>query len=66
MPKKNGKVAYEEMKKEKPGIKNIFMSGYSKDILDSRGIVSEEINYLFKPVSIFQILKTVREVLDKK
>lgn len=65
MPKKNGRKAFEEIKKEKPGIKHIFMSGYSKDILDSRGIASEKINYIFKPISIFELLRTVREVLDK-
>lgn len=65
MPKKNGRKAYEEINNEKPGIKHIFMSGYSKDMLGSRGIDSEKINYIFKPISIFELLRTVRDVLDK-
>lgn len=40
MPKKNGQTVYKEVAGEKPDIKSIFMTGYSKDILEDKGIVS--------------------------
>ena len=33
MPRKGGKEAFEEMRKENPGLKVIFMSGYAADAI---------------------------------
>jgi CheY-like chemotaxis protein len=65
MPKKSGKAAYEEIKKIKPDIKALFMSGYSTDILSMKRIVGGELNFIVKPVSPTELLKKIREVLDK-
>lgn len=66
MPKKNGKECYEEIKKIKPDIKVIFMSGYTADIIHKKGIIEEGIELLLKPISPNDLLRKVREVLDKK
>jgi signal transduction histidine kinase/CheY-like chemotaxis protein len=64
MPKKNGKAAYEQIRAVKPGIKVIFMSGYTADIIQSKGIISDGIPFLPKPIFPDQLLRKVREVLD--
>jgi len=64
MPKKNGKEAYEEIKKIRPDIKSIFISGYTADIIHEKGILDEEMNFISKPVSPKDLLRKVREVLD--
>ena len=64
MPKKNGKAAYEQIRAVKPGIKVIFMSGYTADIIQSKGIINDGIPFLPKPVFPDQLLRKVREVLD--
>jgi signal transduction histidine kinase/CheY-like chemotaxis protein len=63
MPKKNGKEAYDAIKKIKPEIKAIFISGYSAEIIDEQAIL-EGLNFIGKPVSPEELLFSVREVLD--
>lgn len=65
MPKMNGKEAYEEIKKITPDIKAIFMSGYTANIIHKKGILEEGINFISKPISPNELLRKVREVLDK-
>lgn len=65
MPKKNGKEAYDEMEKVKKGVKAIFMSGYALDILKSKGLDTENIYFISKPVSPIDLIKKIREVLDR-
>jgi signal transduction histidine kinase/ActR/RegA family two-component response regulator len=64
MPKKDGKVVYEEIKKVSPHIKVIFISGYATDILHKKGIIEEGINFISKPMSPDELLIKVREALD--
>jgi len=63
MPKKNGKEAYDAIRKIKPEIKAIFISGYSAEIIDEQAIL-EGLNFIGKPVSPEELLFSVREVLD--
>ncbi len=66
MPVKNGKEALEEIRKIKPEIKYIFLSGYSSDIIFERGIFEKEIEYLSKPISPIVLLQKVKAVLSKR
>jgi len=63
MPKKNGREAYNEIRKVNEDIKTIFMSGYSASA--TAEILGERQNYLAKPVSPRELLITIREVLDR-
>lgn len=65
MPRKNGKEAYNEMKKLKPDIKAIFASGYTADILERKGLTEEGLDFIIKPVTPKDLLRKVREMLDK-
>jgi len=64
MPKRNGKSAYDEMRKIRPDVKAIFTSGYAADIIQQKGI-SEDGNFLSKPVAPAELLRKVRETLDR-
>lgn len=64
MPKKSGKAAYEAIKKMKPDVKVLFMSGYGEDIIGTSDVRRDGFNYITKPVSPMNLLKKVREVLD--
>lgn len=64
MPKKNGKEVYEEIKKINPGIKALFLSGYTANLIHKKGILDEGLNFILKPVSPKELLRKVREVLD--
>ena len=65
MPKKNGKEVYDEIILLKPDTKVIFMSGYSEDIFNAKSIKDKGLTYMLKPVSPADLLRKVREVLDK-
>lgn len=64
MPGKNVKEVYDEIKKIRPDIKALFMSGYGEKVVHKRGILKEGLNYITKPVSPSELQEKVREVLD--
>ncbi|MCX8070236.1 MAG: response regulator, partial [Thermodesulfovibrionales bacterium] len=66
MPRKNGKEAYDEIKKIKPSIKALFISGYATDILSKRNVLEDNINFISKPILPNTLLKKIREILDNK
>jgi CheY-like chemotaxis protein len=66
MPNKNGKEVYEEIKATNPAIKAIFISGYDSNLFFKKGILEEGFNFMQKPVLPDELLKKVREVLDKR
>ena len=65
MPKKNGRVVYEEIKGRHPQIKFLFTSGYTADIMDSLGVSEGGINFISKAALPDEILRKIREVLDQ-
>ncbi len=65
MPIKNGKEVFEEIRKIRPDIKVIFASGYMADILQKKGIPEENQNFIAKPLMPTELLKKVRETLDR-
>ena len=65
MPKMNGKECGDEITKTRPDIKIIYMSGYTADIIQKRGITSGHLDLILKPVAPNELLKKVREVLDR-
>ena len=65
MPNRNGREAYEEIKKIRPDIKALFMSGYPADIIHKHEIVEKGFAYIEKPASPTKLLRKIREVLGK-
>ncbi|MGC8495138.1 MAG: response regulator [Syntrophobacteraceae bacterium] len=64
MPEMNGKDLRDRLVEVKPGFKNIFMSGYTADVIAHHGILDANVNFLQKPFSIHNLVERVREVLD--
>jgi PAS domain S-box-containing protein len=64
MPKKNGKEVFDTVRVTHPGIKAIFMSGYTADIIDKKGILAENLNFISKPIAPLELLGVIRDVLD--
>lgn len=65
MPKKNGKEVYMEIRKVRPDIKTVFLSGYSADVIQNKGIHEEGLTLISKPISPAELLRKIREVLDR-
>ncbi|MCX5812026.1 MAG: PAS domain S-box protein [Proteobacteria bacterium] len=64
MPKKNGKEAYEEIKKINPDIKVLFTSGYTGDVVIDKGVQDKTVNFIQKPLTSYDLLNKIREILD--
>lgn len=65
MPGMDGPTAMREIKKQRPGIKAIFISGYSEDKLRESFESGEEVHFLPKPFSLKQLAEKVKDVLLK-
>ncbi|MFA6053765.1 MAG: PAS domain S-box protein [Thermodesulfovibrionales bacterium] len=65
MPDKNGREAYDEIKKIRPDIKVLFMSGYPADTIHKHKIIEKGFAYIEKPASPTKLLKKIREVLGQ-
>jgi DNA-binding NtrC family response regulator len=65
MPVKNGREAYEEIKKLNPDMKAIFMSGYTDDVMSRMGILEEDFEFISKPINPDTLTRKIREVLDR-
>jgi PAS domain S-box-containing protein len=64
LPKKNGKEVYDAVKAICPGMKAVFMSGYTQDILTSKGISEEGLEFIAKPLEINRLLLKMRSLID--
>jgi two-component system cell cycle sensor histidine kinase/response regulator CckA len=65
MPRKNGKETYDEIHIIEPGVNALFMSGYTADIINRKGIDTEGLELISKPFSPLALLAKIREVLDR-
>lgn len=66
MPKMNGKELADELKKTRPKMKVIFISGYPKEILSQQGVLDAGIHLIQKPFDLEDLARQVRKVLDEK
>lgn len=64
MPVSGGRNVAERVTAVKPGIRVLFVSGYTDDAVVRHGILLDEVNFLQKPFSSTELAFKVREVLD--
>jgi PAS domain S-box-containing protein len=65
MPRKNGKEAYDEIRKIRPDIKVLFFSGYSEDVISQKDIIGRGFKIIAKPLKPDTLLNEIREELDR-
>ncbi|MBK6422748.1 MAG: PAS domain S-box protein [Gemmatimonadetes bacterium] len=64
MPDMGGRQLAEALKARRPGLKVLFMSGYTDDTVLRDGLASPDQLFLQKPFSVAALGRRVREVLD--
>ena len=63
MPGMNGKELKQRLMASHPGLKCLFMSGYTADVIAHHGVLDEGVYFLQKPFTIRTLAERVREVL---
>ena len=65
MPVMNGREAYDAISLIDPGVRVLFVSGYTADLLERRGVAEGLPAVVQKPVSAADLLARVRAELDR-
>jgi polar amino acid transport system substrate-binding protein len=65
MPKQSGMAAADEIRLLQPAVKILFSSGYTADFMHNRGLLDESMEFIMKPVQPMELLRKVREILDR-
>ncbi len=63
MPEMDGPTLLKELKKRKPDIKIVFVSGYAEDAFDKSLPDQTQFNFLAKPFTLKQLVKVVKETM---
>lgn len=65
MPRMNGRELSEELQRRIPGLKRLYMSGYTADVLSEPGARVEESELVQKPFTMRALAARVRAALDR-
>ena len=66
MPRMSGRELAERVSARRPGIKVLFMSGYTDDAVMRHGVLGAEMALVQKPLMPQPLLQKVREILDAR
>ena len=64
MPKMSGRELAERLAPIRPGIKVLYMSGYTDNTIAHHGILNKGMNFIQKPFTVDGLVRKVRKVLD--
>ena len=64
MPELNGRDLAKHLTANQPGLKVVFMSGFTANVIAAHGVLHEGVNFLQKPFSKRDLGFKVREALD--
>ena len=63
MPQMNGRELYRQAALARPGLKVLYMSGYTDEVIAHHGVLDAQIEFLQKPFTIDELVKKVSEML---
>jgi PAS domain S-box-containing protein len=66
MPEMNGRDLADQLLTRYPGLKVLFMSGYTANVIVHRGVVDTGLHFIQKPFSNRDLAFKVRETLEQK
>jgi Response regulator containing CheY-like receiver, AAA-type ATPase, and DNA-binding domains len=66
MPEMNGRDLAHALRAIRPGLKYLFASGYTADIIAHHGVLDEGVVFIQKPFSIHNLAAKVREALERE
>jgi CheY-like chemotaxis protein len=66
MPGMDGSQLMEKLGNIMPTIRTMFMSGYSANVIEQRGILDKDIEFIEKPFTMRSLVHRIRRFLDRK
>ncbi len=63
MPEMNGPELYKRLADMRSGLKVLYMSGYTDNVIVHHGVINEGVNFLQKPFTINNLTRKVRMIL---
>jgi CheY-like chemotaxis protein len=64
MPDMNGRQLAEKAIEERPGLKVLYTTGYTRNSIVHNGVLDHDVNFLAKPFTIAQLAAKVRAAID--
>jgi DNA-binding NtrC family response regulator len=65
MPGSHGPALYKKLSRHAPGLRVLFMSGYTDDEIVQAGRIEPGVDFIEKPFTASRLTQKVREVLDR-
>ncbi len=66
MPEMNGRDLAKSISSHCPGLKVLFISGYTADVIAHHGVLDKKVHFLQKPITCKELAAKVRESLEAK
>ena len=63
LPKMDGRALARQLERERPGLRVLYMSGFSDEALSDRDVFDHEVTLIQKPFTPPQLLRQIRTVL---
>ena len=63
MPEMNGRDLADRLQAIRPGIRRLFMSGYTADLIARQNVLEEGVNFIQKPFSLKDMAVKIHEIL---
>ena len=64
MPEMSGRDLREQLEAHRPGLKCLFMSGYTANVIAHQGVLDEGVHFVQKPFTREALARKIREVLS--
>jgi DNA-binding response OmpR family regulator len=65
MPGLDGRALADQLVRQLPGLRLLFVSGYTQDIIGHHGVIDAGVEFLPKPFTSTALLARVRSLLDR-
>ncbi|MDZ7832400.1 MAG: PAS domain S-box protein [Desulfobacterales bacterium] len=65
MPEMNGRDLASRMAMSRPGLKILYMSGYTADVIAHKGVIDEGVKFIQKPFSMQELAVKVRDAIGQ-
>ena len=65
MPQMGGRTLSQRLQGIRPGLKTLFTSGYTDDMIVHHGVLDHGVEFLQKPFTLSALAGKVRQVLDE-